>query len=72
MGNKLKISKYKSWDEVPKNNLAFWLEKTPNERLTAAKELNKLARDLFLSNPNNKLQNNGRRISKFRSIAERI
>jgi hypothetical protein len=49
--NKLKISKYKNWDEVPKNNLAFWLEKTPNERLLAIKELNRLAKDLFSSKP---------------------
>jgi hypothetical protein len=69
--NKLKISKYKNWEEVPKNNLAFWLEKTPNERLLAAKELNRLAKDLFLSNPKNKIEYNGRRISKFRSIAQR-
>ncbi|MCP9768781.1 hypothetical protein EGI22_12715 [Lacihabitans sp. LS3-19] len=62
--------KYKNWDEVPKNNLEFWLRKTPNERLLAAKELNRLAKDLFSSNPNKKIENNGRRISKFRSIAE--
>jgi hypothetical protein len=68
---KLKIHKYKSWEDVPETNLEFWLTKTPNERLEAAKALNKLAREIYLSNPLNPPLENGRRISKFRSITER-
>jgi hypothetical protein len=35
------IQKCKSWEEVPENDLEFWLKKTPAERLAAAKELKK-------------------------------
>ncbi|MCY7353054.1 MAG: hypothetical protein LH606_20755 [Cytophagaceae bacterium] len=33
------IRKYKSWNEVPKNDLDFWLTKTPAERLAALEAL---------------------------------
>ena len=33
----LSIKKYRSWEEVPSNNLDFWLKKTPAERLQAEK-----------------------------------
>lgn len=62
------IHKYKSWEDVPKNDLDFWLQKTPAERLQAAKELMSRARKLYYANPLNKSLSNGRRISKFRSI----
>jgi hypothetical protein len=65
------IHKYKSWEDVPKNDLEYWLQKTPAERLAAAKELNALARKIYNSNPLNKPLYDGRRISKFHSIAER-
>jgi hypothetical protein len=65
------IHKYKSWEEVPQNNLEYWLKKTPAERLAAAKELNARARKIYESNPLNKPLYDGRRISKFHSIAER-
>jgi hypothetical protein len=65
------IHKYKSWDEVPTTNLKYWLQKTPAERLSAAKELNARARKIYESNPLNKPLYDGRRISKFHSIAER-
>jgi hypothetical protein len=68
---KASIHKYKNWDEMPETQLEFWLKKTPSERLEAAKNLNKRARLLYNSNPKNKPLFNGRRISKFRSIAER-
>ncbi|MDZ7900365.1 MAG: hypothetical protein U5N85_20360 [Arcicella sp.] len=64
------IHKYKSWEEVPTTNLAYWLRKTPAERLAAAKELNARARKIYESNPLNKPLYDGRRISKFHSIAE--
>ena len=35
----MKIAKYKSWSEVPKSSLVFWLSKTPQERLKALDEL---------------------------------
>lgn len=65
------IIKYRNWDEVPKNNLDFWLKKTPNERLAAAKILNNLADKIYQSNNKNLTTEYGRRISKFRSFAER-
>jgi hypothetical protein len=65
------IHKYKSWEDVPKNDLEYWLQKTSAERLAAAKELNALARKIYNSNPLNKPLYDGRRISKFHSIAER-
>ncbi len=71
MTKNLTIHKYKSWEEVPTNDLSFWLLKTPAERLQAAKILNSRAKKLYEANPLNKPLNNGRRISKFHSIAER-
>lgn len=72
MAENLSIHKYKSWEEVPKTDLEYWLQKTPAERLEAAKELNARARKIYESNPLNKPLYHGRRISKFHSIAERI
>jgi hypothetical protein len=65
------IHKYKSWEEVPPNDLEFWLQKTPIERLQAAKTLISRAKKIYESNPLNKPLYNGRRISKFHSITER-
>ncbi len=41
------IHKYKSWDEVPETDLEYWLQKTPAERLAAAKKLNARARKIY-------------------------
>ena len=71
MSKNQNIHKYKSWDEVPQNDLAFWLKKSPAERLDAAKSLINRAKNLYNANPLNKPLYNGRRISKFHSIAER-
>jgi hypothetical protein len=71
MLRKLSIYKYKSWEELPKSDLAYWLQKTPAERLAAAKELKARARKIYESNPLNKPLYHGRRIAKFHSIAER-
>jgi hypothetical protein len=71
MSNNPTIHKYKTWKEVPANDLEFWLQKTPAERLQAAKSLIIRAKKLYQSNPLNKPLYNGRRISKFHSIAER-
>ncbi len=66
------IRKYKSWDEVPKNNLDYWLTKTPQERLEAARQLIEFARKLYSANPQNpRSQADGRRVLKFRSATER-
>ena len=65
------IRKYKSWEEVPKNDLAYWLTKTPAERLEAAKRLTIWAKKLYLANPKNPRPKNGRHVSKFHSLAER-
>ena len=65
------IHKYKSWEEVPKTDLEYWLQKTPAERLTAAKSLIARAKKLYQANLLNKPLYDGRRISKFHSIAER-
>jgi hypothetical protein len=35
---------------VPETNLEFWLTKTPNEKLEAAKALNELVRKIHLPN----------------------
>ncbi len=71
MSQKQSIHKYKSCKEVPETDLEYWLKKTPAERLAAAKELNLRARKIYESNPLNKPLYDGRRISKFHSIAER-
>jgi hypothetical protein len=71
MSNNLTIHKYKSWQEVPANDLEFWLQKTPAERLQAAKSLIIRAERLYHANPLNKPLYNERRISKFHSVAER-
>ena len=71
MSNNNTIHKYKSWDEVPTTDLEYWLQKTPAERLAAAKSLNERARKIYQANPLNKPLYHGRRISKFHSIAER-
>ncbi len=42
------IRKFKSWDEVPKNDLEYWLTKTPAERLEA---LEALREQIFWLNP---------------------
>jgi hypothetical protein len=67
-----KIRKYKNWEEIPKNDLEEFNKKNYAERLDELLILNNLARNFYNSNPLNKPLNNGRRISKFRSIAERI
>jgi hypothetical protein len=71
MCKKQAIHKYKSWEEVPETDLEYWLKKTPAERLAAAKELIARAKKIYESNPLNKPLYDGRRISKFHSIAER-
>lgn len=65
------IHKYKSWEEVPKTNLEYWLQKIPAERLVAAKRLIIRAKKLYQANPLNMPLHDGRRISKFHSITER-
>ncbi len=67
----LTIRKFKSWDEVPKNDLEFWLTKTPAERLEAARRLTIWAKELYLANPKNPRPRDGRHVSKFHSPAER-
>jgi hypothetical protein len=71
MQSTLSIKKYHSWEEVPSNNLDFWLTKTPAERLQAAKVLIARAEKIYYSNPKNKPLYHEGRISKFHSIAER-
>lgn len=44
----LTVRKFKSWDEIPKNDLHFWLTKTPAERLAA---LETLREQIFWINP---------------------
>jgi hypothetical protein len=71
MCKKQAIHKYKSWEEVPETYLEYWLQKTPAERLAAAKRLIALARKIYESNSLNNPLYVGRRIFKFHSIAER-
>lgn len=52
---KPEIRKYRSWAEVPKNELEYWLTKTPQERLSAATQLIKFAYQLYNANPQNQL-----------------
>jgi hypothetical protein len=71
MAKNQSIHKYKLWEEVPETDLEYWLQKTPAERLAGAKSLMARARKIYESNPLNKPLYDGRRISKFHSIAER-
>jgi hypothetical protein len=65
------IRKFKSWDEVPRNDLDFWLTKTPAERLEAHGQMVAFARKIYLANPKNPRYPDGRSVLKFHSSAER-
>lgn len=66
----LLIKKYKSWHDAPPNDLEFWLEKTPEQRLQAAKKLIERAEKFYYSNPKNKPLYHEGRISKFHRLAQ--
>lgn len=66
----LEVKKYKSWQDVPTNDLEFWLQKTPEQRLQAAKILIERAEKFYYSNPKNKPLYHEGRISKFHPITK--
>jgi hypothetical protein len=54
----------------PTNDLEFWLQKTPEQRLQAAKKLIERAEEFYYSNPQNKPFYHEGRISKFHCLTQ--
>jgi hypothetical protein len=60
-----KVVKFSSWEELPVNDLAYWLSIPPMQRVVA---IQVLRQQLYLTKPSQK--NDGKMVRKFSGIVE--